>query len=152
MRSSRSALLVFGMVLILVVVNAMIASKERQVAGARRVVLELAPVDPRSLIQGDYMRLAYIIDGELRALGSGTAYLELDSRDVALSVHKEPQSGRQKLRFSIKGGRAEFGASSFLFQEGRREHYEQARYGELKVDSQGRATLVNLLDQDLKPL
>ncbi len=150
MRSNK--LLISGMVLILLVINGLIQSKEQQVSQARRVVLELAPVDPRSLIQGDYMRLSYVISRDLVAQGGEAAYLELDSFDVAHSVYADFRPGRQKLKYRIHNGRAEFGASSFLFQEGRRTHYEQARFGELKIDFEGRATLVNLLDQDRNPL
>lgn len=148
----RSKFLLGGMVLILLVVNGLILSKEQQLTRARRVVLELAPVDPRSLIQGDYMRLSYVISRTLATQGGGTAFLELDSDDIARSAHPDFRPGRQKLRYRVHNGQAEFGASSFLFQEGRRTHYEQARFGELRIDFEGRATLVNLLDQDQNPL
>ena len=36
-------------------------SNERILSGGQTVLLELAPVDPRSLMQGDYMALNYAL-------------------------------------------------------------------------------------------
>lgn len=49
------------------------------------VVLETAPVDPRSMFQGDYVRLRYgistlsgrLVEGEHRPLANATVYVEL---------------------------------------------------------------------------
>jgi uncharacterized membrane-anchored protein len=57
----RTVLIFGGVVLVLVVVNASVLDKERLLASGTPVLLELAPVDPRSLIQGDYMELDYAI-------------------------------------------------------------------------------------------
>ena len=43
----------------LAAVNVAIWQKEALIAEGRPVYVELAPVDPRSLIQGDYMRLNF---------------------------------------------------------------------------------------------
>ena len=48
-----------SLVLILALVNWSIWSKEKLLADGRNVYLELAPVDPRSLMQGDYMALRF---------------------------------------------------------------------------------------------
>ncbi|MDE8355606.1 GDYXXLXY domain-containing protein, partial [Klebsiella pneumoniae] len=55
--SWRGALIALGLVLALAVVNLAIVSCERLLAEGEVVLLELAPVDPRSLMQGDYMSL-----------------------------------------------------------------------------------------------
>lgn len=59
LRRRRAAGLVGGLMLILLVVNMGIAQRERILASGSRVVLALAPVDPRSLMQGDYMALRF---------------------------------------------------------------------------------------------
>ncbi|MCA9681575.1 MAG: GDYXXLXY domain-containing protein [Myxococcales bacterium] len=41
--------------------------KERVLATGKTVLLPLAPVDPRSLMQGDYMSLRYALEQEIRA-------------------------------------------------------------------------------------
>lgn len=60
------ALIGAGLALVLGAANLVIAQKESILRGGERVLLELAPVDPRSLMQGDYMRLDYAIAREIR--------------------------------------------------------------------------------------
>ena len=43
----------------LAVANAGIWQKETLIAEGKPIFVELGPVDPRSLMQGDYMRLAF---------------------------------------------------------------------------------------------
>jgi uncharacterized membrane-anchored protein len=64
-RRRRAAGLIAGLMLILVVVNVSIARYERILASGTRVVLALAPVDPRSLMQGDYMALRFDVAEQL---------------------------------------------------------------------------------------
>ena len=45
----------------IVIVAVLIASKETLLRTGQTVKLELAPLDPRSLMQGDYVRLNYKI-------------------------------------------------------------------------------------------
>ena len=42
-----------------------VRNNERIIAQGRVVLVELAPVDPRSLMQGDYMMLRFAIDDAL---------------------------------------------------------------------------------------
>ena len=46
----------------LAVFNVAIYRNERLLASGETLYLELAPVDPRSLMQGDYMRLRYAVE------------------------------------------------------------------------------------------
>ena len=60
--------LLFGtLVIILGLVNWQIYQKEQHLAHGTKVYLELAPVDPRSLMQGDYMALRFKIADDIRA-------------------------------------------------------------------------------------
>jgi uncharacterized membrane-anchored protein len=67
MTSSRLRLIVgvAAALLALAAVNLSIAGKQRLLASGRVVYLELAPVDPRSLMQGDYMALNYQIANDI---------------------------------------------------------------------------------------
>ena len=47
------------LLLILAIVNVSIYSSEQILEKVQPVLLEIAPRDPRSLIQGDYLRLRY---------------------------------------------------------------------------------------------
>jgi uncharacterized membrane-anchored protein len=66
-----------------------IYQKQHLVDSGRMVLLELAPVDPRSLMQGDYMALRFrIADERFRSvdrdtLSDGRLVLTVDDRNVA---------------------------------------------------------------------
>jgi uncharacterized membrane-anchored protein len=146
-------------VLVLVAVNYLILAKERTLAGGRTMLLQLAPVDPRSLIQGDYMELRYALareipEGELKR-DKGQIVVSLDANAVArfVRVHRgEKLQEGEYLLFYRNRGALRLGAESFMFQEGDAKLYSKAKYGELKVDASGRSVLVGLRGEDYKPL
>lgn len=163
MVSKERMILLGSSALVLLILNAQVLRKEVAVRQGRPVYLELAPVDPRSLIQGDYMRLDYAITREAsQALKSGrraTAIIaRLNARGVATFVSLESDDhprtlGRDEVRLRLKSrGEAAIGAESFLFQEGQAPVFERARYGEVRVSASGEVLLVNLCDPALKPL
>lgn len=61
MWNKRTIVILLNLVLLLGFFNWSVVQKEETLAKGRLVLLELAPVDPRSLMQGDYMRLNYAI-------------------------------------------------------------------------------------------
>ncbi|QLE83937.1 GDYXXLXY domain-containing protein [Shewanella sp. Scap07] len=66
-RAGLEKLLLFGtLVILLGLVNWQIYQKEQHLAHGVKVYLELAPVDPRSLMQGDYMALRFKIANDIR--------------------------------------------------------------------------------------
>jgi uncharacterized membrane-anchored protein len=154
-------LLVFIIALVvLATVNFEIYKKEELLTKGTTILLELAPVDPRSLIQGDYMVLRYKI-ARLQALyeakNEGYLVIERDANQIAqfkgIYDNKSPlESGMLLLRFRTRGSEIRLGAESFFFQEGHAKYYENARYGELKVAPSGESVLVGLRDAELKPL
>jgi uncharacterized membrane-anchored protein len=144
---------------VLVAVNYLIVTKENTLANGRTMLLPLAPVDPRSLIQGDYMQLRYAI-GEaipnaLLSKNEGNFVVVLDSNNVArlVRVHQGEKLGDgEYLLFYRNRGELRLGAESFMFQEGDAGLYSKAKYGELKVDASGASVLVGLRGEDFKPL
>lgn len=66
MKHWRSILLWGGLLLALVVVNHGIVQRERILSDGRVLLLELQPVDPRSLMQGDYMALRFSATDDIR--------------------------------------------------------------------------------------
>jgi uncharacterized membrane-anchored protein len=54
-----------ALLIILGLVNWSIAGKEKALTEGKIVYLELAPVDPRSLMQGDYMALHFHLADEV---------------------------------------------------------------------------------------
>jgi uncharacterized membrane-anchored protein len=158
---SRRSGLVLGLALILLVVNALVFQKEVLLREGTRLFLELAPVDPRSLIQGDYMRLDYALTRDLQPLTldwprDGRLVVVADERGVAGFVRRDqgqPLEGNERfLRYRIRGGRLGLGAESFFFQEGHAELYEQARFAEIRATPKGDLVLVGLRDEALQPL
>jgi uncharacterized membrane-anchored protein len=167
-------LIVLGALLIFGGVNYSIAHKENIRRAGEVIYLDLAPVDPRSLMQGDYMTLRFalaaqiersleIVDPRLRnepARGQmnvrdgevRTADIALDEKKVATFVNA-PAAGSMKIRYRIRGYRVWLGTNAFFFEEGRAAQYAKARYGEFRLDrASGEAVLVGLRDEKLNAL
>ena len=148
------AAIVIGIVLVLGSVDYSIYRKERVIRSGETIFLELAPVDPRSLMQGDYMALRFRLADQIEGwLGEGPrervrkAPLRLDNRAVATLA---PDAGSLEIAFRIRGGRVWLGTNAYFFEEGTAERYTDARYGEFRVDrSSGEAVLVGLRDAAL---
>lgn len=131
---------------------------EQTLKTGRVVNIALAPLDPRSIMQGDYMALAYVIDRELPedAAQYKYAWLSIDAEQRA-SLHslsnnlpQEPQRVAVLLR--QRDRIISIGPNAFFFAEGTGAQYEQAPYGRFKVDSSGKALLTALLDENLQLL
>ncbi len=148
--------------------------KEDQLANGRVALLEIMPVDPRSIMQGDYMALDFTATQEIsdalwaeaekikedgssvRALppDAGKAVFHLDERGVGKFVRlddgKPLEEGEVSIQFrrnadSRSGVRIASGA--FFFQEGFAHLYERASYAQLRLDEDGRPLIANLLDE-----
>jgi uncharacterized membrane-anchored protein len=144
--------------LILAAINFMILQKEDTLANGRSMLLRLAPHDPRSLMQGDYMTLRYALAREIpeaQLQDKGCIVVSLDEHQVAkfVRIHqKEELSPGEHLLFYRNRGGLRLGAESFLFQEGDADLYATARYGNLKVDESGTSVLVGLRGDNFTPL
>jgi uncharacterized membrane-anchored protein len=158
----RGAVVAAGLVVVLVVPNALVVQKERLLADGTTMLLELAPVDPRSLIQGDYMRLDYAIsrqiaDSQASWPRTGQLVVTLDDNGVARFIRRHDGStslraGEHLLVYRYRGGGIRVGTDAFHFQEGHAPRYLGARYGELRVARSGTSVLVGLRDEALRPL
>ena len=154
-----SAGIVLSVALLGWMVGSGIHASEALIAHGRPVFVRLAPVDPRSLMQGDYMQLAFEMPRLVRR-GRDDAPLpewaiaEVDDRNVARidRLAAEPadaEAGEISLRLHAKQGRPILGTDGFYFAEGAGERYERARYGLFKVGTDGRVILVGLADEAL---
>jgi uncharacterized membrane-anchored protein len=136
------------------VTNGMIAYKEATIRNGTTMYLELAPRDPRSLMQGDYMALRYNLNNARTDRGwRGKFVVRLHDNKVAeiIRAHDgEALSENEHLLRYTRGSRGtRIGTDSFFFQEGHGKHYANARYGELKVSPGGERVLVGLRNADL---
>jgi uncharacterized membrane-anchored protein len=156
----RNALLWLGLAAVLVVANGAIVGSERILAEGRTVLLELAPRDPRSLLQGDYVALQYRLSQEISAAGpasaSGRAVVILDPDGIARLVRLDDGRplgpGELYLRYRQRGDGGRVASDAFFFEEGQEAVYAAARFGELRVAADGDTLLVGLRDEDLQPL
>lgn len=162
----KSPTLIVTSVLVLGCLNWLIIAKERVLQTGRSVLCELAPVDPRSLMQGDYMVLRFAIAEDAAPHLSertfdGLLVLRLDDNGVAQFQRVDDGSpldaNEARIRFrrrqnSFRRGTIRIGAESYFFEEGRADDFSKAKYGELKVAPNGESILVGLRDKDRKPL
>lgn len=157
------ALLLSGLA-ILAGINATVWRYEHAMSSGEVVLLRLAPVDPRSLMQGDYMRLNYEIARELTSRdaratqnkGSDTLVIRLDAHQVAtLVADGKPDrlaSDERLLQVRQSERQWQIGPDAYFFEEGTGEQYEAARYGEFRLQADGKTLLVGLRDEAYQPI
>ena len=148
---------------------AIIGGKEYTLHVGTTVVLQTVPVDPRSLLQGDYAILRYEIStlpgisglspGEISALPSvmglslgSTQYVYLVERgevwEALRHSTRKPSSGEVFIKGTVDSrGLLDFGIGTYFVPEGTGHIIERA--GDLKVevsvDSRGKAVIKRVL-------
>jgi len=157
MRADRLAILAAWLLVVAAVIYA-VAGFERTLRHGQVVLLELAPVDPRSLMQGDYMALRFAVGTQLPRQGDAPRYAHLhqgaEGRAVLAGTGDQLSTEAGVISMRIRQGRwgASIGPDAFFFQEGTADVYEQARWGGFRVAEDGTALLVALYDENLQLL
>ncbi|WP_027672358.1 GDYXXLXY domain-containing protein [Rheinheimera baltica] len=148
-----------AVLLILAAAGITIYQFEQTLKTGRLVNIELAPVDPRSIMQGDYMALAFAIDRELKDDARQYKYAWINVNDKQQArLHNlsntQPKATPELAAMLLRqrDGIISIGPNAFFFAEGTAERYEQARYGQFRIDASGKALLTGLLDKDLNLL
>jgi uncharacterized membrane-anchored protein len=161
-----------SLIIALGLVNWSIAGKETHLAEGKIVYLNLAPVDPRSLMQGDYMALRFSLANQIYNklpkekeykrwrhnvdASDGFVVVSLDEKNIGSfkRLHKEEQLADSEIlmRYRIRNGAVKFATNAFFFQEGHAKYYEPARYGQFRADENGELLLVAMYDKDLNKL
>lgn len=147
-----------NLLLLLVYLNYAVFSKEKILNGGQLILLELAPADPRSLMQGDYMNLRYTISQEVdfeKTQKRGYCVVRLQSDGVAVRQRFQQDNiplaaDEHLIRYTMGDWSINIGAESYFFQEGQAEKYAKAKYGGIKTDKEGNSVLVGLYDEDRK--
>lgn len=155
----RKVLALVAGALILLAANLTILQKERLLAAGETVYLRLAPVDPRSLMQGDYMALRFeAAEAAERALqgtppATGRLVLRLDARGVGhfqrFHGGEALAADERLLRYRGRRHGLFLVTDAYFFQEGDGPRYEAARFGEFRLAADGEALLVGLRDEQL---
>lgn len=158
----RKAIVLAAGLAILLFVNFGIYQRERLLTDGQIVLLRLAPVDPRSLMQGDYMRLDFELAQTafpfrtLPTNDSGHVVVALDPKRVGhfrrFADGRPLARGEIALRYRVRGGRPNFATNAFFFEEGQARAYENAEYGEFRVGKNGDMILTGLRDDRFRPL
>ena len=152
-----------ALVLVIGLTGHAVIDRERVLDEGRVVLFELAPVDPRSLMQGDYMALRFAIDDALpRRAGAPAgplpryAYVDVaaDGRASLAGVGEDlpAPSSSVAVRIRMRDGAPSVGPNAFFFQEGQAAVFEDARWGEFRVAADGTALLTHLRDEKLQRL
>lgn len=163
--------------LILIPLNYKVQQFEDVLATGKPVVLKIVPVDPRSLMQGDYMSLSYAILNDIRAKldepEDGVLTIDTEKKHpskVYALIHQDEQGVATLCRVEdslpndFKDCVAnvylpvntfkwlpELPSQEYFFAEGKGQHYAQAEYAEYRFKN-GILLLARLLDKDLKAL
>ena len=162
-------------------VNYKVQQFEDVLATGKPVVLKIAPADPRSLMQGDYMVLNYAILSELQqsqflsesnesnettgidelSPSGKKAYIlvHLDKNHVATLCEAQSEiptdfkhcAPNVYLPIRYRGWSPELPSQDYFFAEGKGEYYAQSEYAEYRFKD-GILLLARLLDKDLKGL
>ncbi|NYT58541.1 GDYXXLXY domain-containing protein [Alcaligenaceae bacterium] len=169
-----------GLAVVLLVINTGIYQREQILRHGQTVVLALAPVDPRSLMQGDYMALRFAAEQDtrhwlaqapeplaqaieqqrggwlvLRADEQGEFHVQAvlaDLPPVNESASAERDADTVLLEFRLRDRGLRIVTDAWFFPEGQAQRYEQARFGEFRVNRKGEGLLVRLLDGQHRPL
>ena len=161
MKKYKWIIILVNLIILLGLFNNSIIKKETLLSDGKLILLELAPVDPRSLMQGDYMRLRYAISENIKydsISKRGFCVVKMGESGIAKKVRiqddRTPINEKEYLiEYTSKGWRGiNIGAESFFFQEGEAEKYENAKYGGIKVDNQGNSLLIGLYDENRKKI
>jgi uncharacterized membrane-anchored protein len=167
----RRLIILLGGALVLGLANFAIWEKEQLLAQGRVLLLELAPVDPRSLMQGDYMALRFkvardafgweggwLAGSERRGEGLRDGFLVVGIDAEGVGQYRRLDDGtplaadEARIRYRVRDGAPKLGTNAFFFQEGHAHYYERARYGEIRLAAGGDLLLTGLRGAQREPL
>jgi uncharacterized membrane-anchored protein len=160
MKKYRWMIILLNLVLIFGYFTFAVVSKEKLLSDGKLILLELAPKDSKSILQGDYMQLNYKMTRDLPYNDipkRGYCVVKILPNGVGERVRL--QKGRTPLNdnewlieYTNDKRRMNIGAESYFFQEGEAAKFGKAKYGGLKVDKFGNSVLVGLYDQQLREI
>lgn len=161
MKKIKWIVILINLIILLGLFNNSILKKETLLSDGKLILLELAPVDPRSLMQGDYMRLRYAISDNINydsISKRGFCVVKLEENGIAKKIRIQYETtpineNEYLIEYTSKGWRGiNIGAESFFFQEGEADKYENAKYGGIKVDNKGNSLLIGLFNEKQKKI
>lgn len=152
----KKILVVLNFLLLMIAFGYLVIKEEKNLK-EKTFYIKTVPVDPRSLIQGDYMILNYDITesarAEARNLRKGYIRVRINNLKVAefIKVNKEylPSVDNElSIQFHQNDSTMDIGVNSYLFQEGTGNRFQRAQYAEVIELKSGKLRLKYLLDKD----
>ncbi|STQ91431.1 GDYXXLXY domain-containing protein [Iodobacter fluviatilis] len=147
---------------VLLIANIGIWQKENLIAHGQPLYIPLAPADPRSLMQGDFMQLNFQIPFDTPSVSDIShpsrpfLIMKRDSQNIGSAQridHGEPLAADEfKIELSPKNGHWVLVTDAWFFKESEARRWAQARYGEFRVMPDGKALLVGLKGEGMKGL
>jgi uncharacterized membrane-anchored protein len=157
MKGYKKIIFILNLVFFFAVFNWMIIQKENTIKNGTLVLLDLYPLDPRSLMQGDYMNLRYEMTRNWNRgddfVSRGYCIVKKGAKNIAAYDRLQGSNAglaedEVAIKYYASSGYVKIGAESFLFEEGQASTYEKAKYGGLRVEESGSAVLVGLYDAE----
>ena len=170
----RKITVIITFLLVLALLNFAIYKRELHIKEGTVAFLRLAPVDPRSLMQGDYMALRFAMVSSIRNslpkddafdhrtwsrnvdANDGFVVVNLDEKRVAtfetIYTTQALKENQMLLQYRIRAGKIKFATNAFFFEEGTGERYEKAVYGEFRVNAKHELLLVDMYDSNLSKI
>ncbi|MGN6670977.1 MAG: GDYXXLXY domain-containing protein [Candidatus Nucleicultricaceae bacterium] len=139
--------------------NYSIFQKEQILKYGEPVYLKIEPVDPRSLMQGDYVIFKYSLTKTIKQTPknpTGFVVIKVDENRVGHFVrfHQDELllESEKLLPYRTLFGGIEIRPNSFFFEEGHGRIFERAPYAMLKFKGAHQLVLYGLADQNLKQI
>lgn len=159
MNRTKKLILLINFILVITLINVMMYQSEQTIKNGKLVFFEIVPIDPRSIIQGDYMTLNYNISsqGDKKMPSSGVAYIGINKEQIVVEINQDSTLLDKSLRvlpiqYTKVGSRLRFGIESYLFQEGKAKSFEKAKYSGVRINATGNCILVGLYKSDLEEI
>ena len=167
-----SALLLAGLLMALGSVLWDVRGKEQVIAQGQKIYIPLMPIDPRSLMQGDYMALRFAIPPQLQQqLSESATGWTLQSTRLAIAsintqgiaqlqrlaqtgqaANQTPNQNEITVPLKLLKGQWVVVTDAFFFPEGQGTPFQNARFGEFRALPDGRMLLVGVADEKLQPI
>ena len=162
-------LIISGAVVVLAFANISIYNYEKLLREGEKIYLKLAPADPRSMMQGDYMSLRFDIQRQilpqmrkcpqrryLYCNGEGRVRVSVESNGTAgfVSIYRGEMLSKNEmiLRFRVSRNRVRFASGRYFFKEGDGDIYSRAAYEGFRVGPNGAVLPDGLYDANLSRL
>lgn len=161
MKRFKLILILLNLIALLAFVNYSAIQKEKILRDGKLIFLELIENNAKTpLIQGDMVRLKYkIVKGLIfdTLYKRGYVVVKLDSNSIAERIRfQQKPNPINENEYLIEYSKGYFslniGAENFFIQQGDAKKYAIAKYGAVKVDSNGNSLLMGLYDEHLKKI